>query len=1425
MSTPQNNNGPGQQWPGDSKADTKLAMERKEKTNKANDRNKRPLSSSSGSSSSSSLPRHTSKKSAAAMSVSDPGPWSSLVGESPKKEVLPEPTQMDTVSDDESQADTEPPPDMEPLLEESDQSEYASRLEQSDSSQCITDKVVNEILITERTYVKDLEEIIEGYLDYIIHNPELPLTSKQVSELFGNIEDIHSFNSTLLEKLENCDMSPALIAQCFVDHNEGFSIYTNYCTNYPSCMSTLTTCMGEKEIADAFRERQRALQHALPLGSYLLKPVQRILKYHLLLQSMLNNSDENSPDYATIKDAFDSMTGMAQHINEMKRRHEDAVRIQEIQSILYQWQGEDLTTYGELLLEDSFKMHGAKGHRHLFLFEKAMLITKRKEDGTQSLICKDCIKCSNLMLIESIPKEPLSFHVIPFDNPRLQYTMQAKDLDHKRKWCHEIKRLILENYSAVIPEKAKALVMMLGNEKEKESTREHADTKRHAAPEYLEKRRGARRKSGTFIPDFVLKSQRGKKGQRKPGSEFFLPSPKNDEDSTVTLRGRTGKNRERPRSKSIDYGMNLLHFRDRGEKKPEKKSPGKEAAESAEKTNKPTHLDVTPIRGAYGGRARHAKRHASFRFATAVNRVDSNSFGEDYRQKYHGQIKEEMSSSMESLDTDFDSDMDAMETSQRSGSLRTVPSAEGRLQTVSDDEYVTLMDEGQSARSQLGTECDSEDDYMTLRYSASLQNTAAAAAGGHRDRSGDYVEIDFSKYLMDRWNGAMGRSGDKDDKNGNKSDDGAASDSSGKGVYDNVTFGDAYRRHMAGVAASVKKTSKTSDRSESPIWNLNNSSQESLPGSSKQGKAHKSRTLSFTDDFNRKPSVNRSHSFSGMHSVNTETPVRLTSTPRLSLSSLFQSKTKISPRREKDFRPPLSPQKSYSEGLRSLRTTISELYHTLPNLRSKLHSQSEDELASNRNRDFRQSCSAECSPDHRPQPFFISPPLNWETDSPMTSTDDVRPSPDIWNDLEEYIANTSDGPLLPKFPIPEVALEEGEELFPPPDLASDATSLTGSGRSLMGTLKTKVTKVKSKISNFRSSRLGSDSQSGYQVNNDDGSDSDALAERERQSKLVYQLARSYSAKLRREKKEPGFLARQFQSFKENKFDSANGKNGSNKPIELDTYLPRHRPPRPQSNNRDIIIGAASVPSSTMPSKESSPERQLSLAYHDIGQSKCEDLGTMSDPEGGNLDTGEEFIRGLESLVVPKVLESGSDFRKDPPPKSRLRCHVSSGGGGKDAGSSFDSDSGEKPCHHQGLTIKDTIKMLEERSQSRGNKPPLPRVVVNRREKGHMIKERLQKLESNCSPESHRRRNFYERYYHTKYESDSESIPRKSKSSDKLGERRTRSAERHKDRVLNRTHSDNDTTGGDLSDNQDLDPEVLADNLRGYVQQVLDRFEF
>jgi len=44
--------------------------------------------------------------------------------------------------------------------------------------------------------------------------------------------------------------------------------------------------------------------------------------------------------------------------------------------------------------------------------------------------------------------------------------VKARSVDQKRLWCKQIKKIILDNYNAVIPDKAKELVMMLGNKVE-----------------------------------------------------------------------------------------------------------------------------------------------------------------------------------------------------------------------------------------------------------------------------------------------------------------------------------------------------------------------------------------------------------------------------------------------------------------------------------------------------------------------------------------------------------------------------------------------------------------------------------------------------------------------------------------------------------------------------------------------------------------------------------------------------------------------------------------------------------------------------------------------------------------------------------------------------------------------------------------------
>lgn len=114
----------------------------------------------------------------------------------------------------------------------------------------------------------------------------------------------------------------------------------------PRTVSTLTELMRQESTVRVFRERQAALQHTLPLGSYLLKPVQRILKYHLLLNNIVKNSAPDLEGFGDVVDALSTMTAIAHHINEMKRKHEHAVRVQEIQSLLLGWQvlGPFLTT-------------------------------------------------------------------------------------------------------------------------------------------------------------------------------------------------------------------------------------------------------------------------------------------------------------------------------------------------------------------------------------------------------------------------------------------------------------------------------------------------------------------------------------------------------------------------------------------------------------------------------------------------------------------------------------------------------------------------------------------------------------------------------------------------------------------------------------------------------------------------------------------------------------------------------------------------------------------------------------------------------------------------------------------------------------------------------------------------------------------------
>ncbi|KAJ3590295.1 hypothetical protein NHX12_008248, partial [Muraenolepis orangiensis] len=263
-------------------------------------------------------------------------------------------------------------------------------------------RVVLEIVETEQTYVRDLRSI--DYLGCIVEcGSALPLKAEQVSALFCNIEDILEFNSDLLEDLERSPHAAA-IAECFVERSEAFDIYTLYCMNYP-----------------------------------------KILKYHLLLQA---------PGCEVVEDAIVAMTAVAWYINDMKRRQEHAVRLQEVQGLLVNWVGPELGGFGELVLEGCFRVLRMRKERAFFLFNNMLLITKKRMGR---FIYSTHIFCCNLLLVENL-KDPLSFKVSDQTIRKEQHTVQTRNLEEKRLWIHYLKRLIMENHPISFPHKARQVL-------------------------------------------------------------------------------------------------------------------------------------------------------------------------------------------------------------------------------------------------------------------------------------------------------------------------------------------------------------------------------------------------------------------------------------------------------------------------------------------------------------------------------------------------------------------------------------------------------------------------------------------------------------------------------------------------------------------------------------------------------------------------------------------------------------------------------------------------------------------------------------------------------------------------------------------------------------------------------------------------------
>jgi hypothetical protein len=176
--------------------------------------------------------------------------------------------------------------------------------------------VYKEMVATEQDYIKDLSTVIDSYYDEM--DPEslsIPLRLRGKREIvFGNLLEIKTFHETDFSKaLERYADCPERVGECFTQHSAQFQMYSIYCKK----RTNSETLINESTESQAFfKGIQLKLGHALHLNSYLLKPIQRITKYQLLLKDMMKHAVLAKKAHSELQAALESMLKVLKNLND-----------------------------------------------------------------------------------------------------------------------------------------------------------------------------------------------------------------------------------------------------------------------------------------------------------------------------------------------------------------------------------------------------------------------------------------------------------------------------------------------------------------------------------------------------------------------------------------------------------------------------------------------------------------------------------------------------------------------------------------------------------------------------------------------------------------------------------------------------------------------------------------------------------------------------------------------------------------------------------------------------------------------------------------------------------------------------------------------------------------------------------------------------
>nr|XP_030117393.3 FYVE, RhoGEF and PH domain-containing protein 6 isoform X2 [Taeniopygia guttata] len=255
--------------------------------------------------------------------------------------------------------------------------------------------IAKEIMSSEKVFVDVLKLLHIDFRDAVAHASRQlgkPVIEDRIlNQILYYLPQLYELNRDLLRELEerlSHWLEHQRIADIFVKKGPYLKMYSTYIKEFDKNVALLDEqCKKNAGFASVVKDFEMSPRCAsLALKHYLLKPVQRIPQYRLLLTDYLKNLLEESADYRDTQDALAVVIEVANHANDIMKQGDNFQKLMQIQ---YSLNGHhEIVQPGRVFLKEGTLMKLSRKvmqPRMFFLFNDALLYTTPVQSGMYKL--------------------------------------------------------------------------------------------------------------------------------------------------------------------------------------------------------------------------------------------------------------------------------------------------------------------------------------------------------------------------------------------------------------------------------------------------------------------------------------------------------------------------------------------------------------------------------------------------------------------------------------------------------------------------------------------------------------------------------------------------------------------------------------------------------------------------------------------------------------------------------------------------------------------------------------------------------------------------------------------------------------------------------------------------------------------------------